>query len=206
MKTSRQRLLDYLENRGAVTVSELSRALRMTPANARHHLNILTEQGVVAVIGQRAAPGRGRPALIYGLSESLAGHNLDGLAGVLLQLLQRLTAEEGAPAWPAQAAALLADQIDIDADAALSRRLVLAMQGLNQMAYQARWEARPGAPRVIFQRCPYAAIIADFPELCVLDSQLLAHMLNLEAVQESKLAPDGRGGKYCIFQLRLPRS
>src|ERR1035437_7190383 len=44
-----------------------------------------------------------------------------------------------------------------------------SIQRLNQHSYQARWEARIGGPLFSFRNCPYAAVQADQPELCLLD-------------------------------------
>ena len=71
MVTSRQRLHDYLEQHGPVTIQEITRAMHMTAANARHHLNILIEQGVVEGVGERAAQGKGRPSLLYALASQV---------------------------------------------------------------------------------------------------------------------------------------
>jgi predicted ArsR family transcriptional regulator len=70
---------------------------------------------------------------------------------------------------------------------------------LNELGYQARWEARPGDPQVQFGHCPYTAIIADHPELCLLDAALLESMLGNSAIQTAKLETDFQGGKYCRF-------
>jgi predicted ArsR family transcriptional regulator len=62
VKTSRQKILDYFRMHPIASAGELSRAMLMTPANARHHLNILVEQGALVQVGERApAKGRGRP-------------------------------------------------------------------------------------------------------------------------------------------------
>lgn len=204
MKTSRQRLLDYLASRGRVTVEELSRALRMTPANARHHLSVLVEQGSVEVVGQQLASGRGRPALVYGLAAALEGNNLDRLGDALLvELLDGVEAEERKKRMQR-----LADRIcgsitsEKREDELLSRKLVATVKRLNEMNYRARWEARSRAPSLILGRCPYAAIIDHHPELCTLDAALLETMLGVRVSQITKLAPDGHGNTQCLFSIR----
>jgi predicted ArsR family transcriptional regulator len=92
--TTRQQILEYIQSKEVACAAEISRALHMTAANARHHLSALKDEGVVTVIGQRPSPGRGRPVDLYRLTLPLVRHNLDGLANVLLlELLDRADSE-----------------------------------------------------------------------------------------------------------------
>ena len=184
----------------------------MTEANARHHLAILVEQGLVEVVGQRPAGGKGRPRQLYSPSRQALGDNLDRLAdAVLAELLDGLTAEEKlsrlrkvagrmaaqkgtAPEKPARPGA-----------APMTQRLYNAIQRLNDWRYQARWEAHSGAPRLILGYCPYAAILPEHPELCAFDALLLENLLDNPVEQTARLLPDGRGQPHCIFRL-LPKT
>ena len=204
MKTSRQRVLEYILAHYPVTTADLSQALQMTEANARHHLSILQERGLVQPAGQRPSPGKGRPSRLYRPSEQRLGHNLDQLAAALLALLKsRSSSIELEPALSA-----LAEQIAGPAwqprrrgAESLTRRLYLAVQRLNEFHYQARWEAWRGAPRLILGHCPYAAIIHQHPELCRLDAYLLGGLAGAQVEQTSKLAPDTQGALHCIFRI-----
>ena len=84
MPNSRQKILNYIIEQQNTTVEELSRVFRVTPANIRHHLSILTEQGSVNVIGQKAVLEKGRPAQIYCSSQLSNQNNLDHLSDALL--------------------------------------------------------------------------------------------------------------------------
>jgi predicted ArsR family transcriptional regulator len=70
MKTSRQRLLHFLEKKQVATVRDISLALKMTPANARHHLYILIDEGSVEIIGNRVGQGPGRPHKLYKVAKT----------------------------------------------------------------------------------------------------------------------------------------
>lgn len=202
MKTSRQRLLDYIQAHRAVTILELSRALRMTPANARHHLSVLQEQGLVQIVGRRRAAGKGRPAAIYGLSQQTQGHGLRALSGALLDELAGAQANPG----PAERLHRVARRLAGDSlhrggagGASLSQRLVRSVQRLNELSYQARWEAHANAPRLILGYCPYADILHDHPELCQMDAALLEALAGAPVEQIARLAPDLQGLPHCIF-------
>jgi len=210
MKTSRQRLLEYVQAHRVVTVEDLSRALRMTRANARHHLAILREQRVVDLVGLRPAQGKGRPAQLYSLSEQTQRHNLDHLVSALLQELV-LSKPDNVQhsAFRDLAQRMLADALPESGSQGapprlhpnLTQRLYTAVRQLNEFNYQARWEAHAMAPRLIFGHCPYAAILPKHPEMCRFDGVLLEEMLGSTVTQTAKLEPDPRGAVHCVFRV-----
>ena len=220
VKTSRQRLLEYIQTHRQVTVAELSRVLRMSRANARHHLAILEQQGLVRVAGERPAEtGRGRPALLYGLAESVQAHSLGELSGVLLELLEAEVAVELRPAlYQKVACALKSTGLAVSGDGgrvssqssggqfprpvSLTQRLAASVQNLNQLNYQARWEAHAQGPRLILGHCPYAAILKRHPEMCQIDRHLLEELSGAPVEQTERLAKDERGAPFCRFVLQ----
>jgi predicted ArsR family transcriptional regulator len=204
MKTSRQRLFEYIQVHHVVTVTDLSRALKMTPANARHHLSILIDQGLVEMVGFRPGKGRGRPTQMYSLSAKAQGHNLDRLAGILLdELLSGLGDDERQARIKAISSRLRSDKPGVDRSepSHLTQRLYQAIAQLNQLNYQARWEAHAEAPRLLLEHCPYAAILPEHPELCRLDAFLIESLVEAPVQQNAKLALDPRGRTYCLFTI-----
>lgn len=199
MKTSRQRLLEYIQGQRAVTAGDISRAMQMTSANARHHLAILEQQGLVAVVGQRPSKGKGRPAQLFSLSESAAGNHMAWLASALLEQFVSRLAEGDRE----QALQMLARRLAAGSSAAtnLTQRLYQATRHLSELNYHARWEARADAPRVIFGHCPYAAILSEHPELCRMDVHLLEGLLDTPVRQTARLEQDRRGLTYCMFMV-----
>jgi predicted ArsR family transcriptional regulator len=198
-QTSRQRILAYLRDHNGVSATEMSRALRVTAANVRHHLSILVADGRVKNIGTRPGKSPGRPVQIFGLSDAALGDNLAGLANALLsQVLENVSA----PALDTllqELAARLAPVEPGEATGHITRRLALTIARLNRLGYAARWEAHAAGPRVIFEHCPYAAIIDRHPELCRMDAYMLSNLLNSEITQVSKLGLNTRGLPICIF-------
>jgi predicted ArsR family transcriptional regulator len=202
MKTSRQRLLEYVQTHRIVTSRELSRALKMTAANARHHLSILESQGLVEVVGERPSRGRGRPARLYSLSAQALGHGLHELSAALLD--EFLTGKSGAELQNTleRIAGRLAGSIaEGEMDGSLTQRLYNCIQRLNELGYQAHWEAHAGGPQVILGRCPYASLLVSHPELCRMDAALLEELLEIKAHQTAKLAVDRNGERFCMFAL-----
>jgi predicted ArsR family transcriptional regulator len=206
MKTSRQQILEYIMAQRATTAADLSQALHMTKANARHHLAILKEQGLVEVVGERPSRGKGRPARVFAPSKRSMGENLDLLSSALLLEVNQGQGEGGHLEVMARLAQRLAAAMSVEgspgsggAGGSLTQRLYRVVQHLNRHHYQARWEAHSQAPRVILGHCPYAAILEEHPELCQVEAFLLEELLGSEVEQVDKLARDGRGVPYCTF-------
>lgn len=200
--TSRERVLNYLSKHQAVTAGEIARDLRMTPANARHHLNALVAEGRVRVVAERRDGRRGRPRQVYRLSEYRLGHNLDGLALGLLRLLESAYPQQEA-FLSAAAAALLPSDLDTAAPSSLTPRLNALVDWLNGRHYHARWEAHADGPRVILAHCPYRAILNDYPALCRLDAALLQGFLQRDVTQIARLEAGRQGVPLCVFQIGL---
>jgi predicted ArsR family transcriptional regulator len=189
--TTRQKILDYLKRNRTVSSRELARALQMTPANARHHLGILAADGRVELVNQRQI-GRGRPENVYRLAGTLMGDNLSVLADALLTEADGKVQMEALGEWIAGASEVVAGQ-------PLMRRLVSTVERLNEMHYQARWEAGAEGPRIVLGHCPYAVVIEKHPSLCRMDAALLAKTLGGKVRQTAKLESGAGGLPYCAF-------
>jgi len=214
MKTVRERILDYIRSHRAVTVTELSQAFQMTPANARHHLATLLEQGLLQVVADRPASGKGRPAHIFAISEQALGDNFDLLSGVLLDQIARQMDPQQLDDVLRQLSGQLASRMSTPGKLAeatpkpgenMSRRLYRATEILNQCHYQARWEARQDAPRLVLGHCPFSTIVKEHPELCRLDAYLIEHFTGAPAEQTAKLAQDPAGLRFCMFRIGKER-
>jgi predicted ArsR family transcriptional regulator len=198
MQSTRKRILEYLiTNRKATTV-ELSQLLNMTQANIRHHLAVLEKEGHVEVVGQNPPSGRGRPTSLYMPAKQAQAHGLDILASAFLDDIQAARS----PRHRAERLKRLAERISGDQQPdnnSITIRLGATMQRLNELRYDAHWEAHPQAPRVILKQCPYATIIDRHPELCQLDAYLLEKQLGTQVDQIEKLTRKPKGSFQCVF-------
>lgn len=201
MKTTRQRILEYLGNKPGASALEISRALSLTPANIRHHLRILLGEGAIEISAERVSGERGRPTLLYCLAQHARAHNLGGLASALLGVLLQAGNEEGRLRTLDEVAQRMVGQSELGA-AHLTSRLNACIRRLDELSYRARWEAHAHGPRLILGHCPYAAILADHPELCQIDALLLQRLLGVPVAQVAKLVPHPQGGQVCIFHIR----
>jgi predicted ArsR family transcriptional regulator len=179
MATARQKVLNYFSKARNASAREISRALKMSAATVRHHLRVLAADGRLERTSVERGDGRGRPEKIYSLPRSALGDNLSRLSEVLW-------AESGSLVSVEALAKRLAGESDFRSQV-LAKRLSLVVERLNQMNYHARWEAGAGGPRIIFGHCPYAAILAQRPELCRMDAALLKEMLGAEFEQIARI-------------------
>jgi len=197
---TRLRILDTLRKQQTASVHELSLALGMTGANVRHHLALLESNDLIELVTQRRE-GRGRPVNIYGLSRRVLGDGLDGLAGALFEGLLGDAPEAVQEARLRSVALRLGGGNNPDTATRLPRRLTQAVDRLNDLHYQARWEAGPEGARIILGHCPYAAIIAAHPELCRMDAYLLEQRSGSPVEQVAKLQPSAKGYPFCVFRV-----
>jgi len=191
MTTARQKVLSYLNKMRSASAREISRSLKMSTANVRHHLRVLASDGRLEVISARGRDGRGRPEKIYSIPRAALGDNLSGLSEALL-------VEAGSAVRVEVLARRLAGESNLKSEPA-AKRLSLLVEKLNQMKYHSRWEAGPEGPRVIFSHCPYAAIIEKHPELCRMDEALLKELMGQSAEQLTKIGRDG--SLVCLFAM-----
>jgi predicted ArsR family transcriptional regulator len=214
MKSTRLQILDLLQNQAGMTARELSQALLVSTADVRYHLGALRREGLIEPVRGSYQPqdrtegnrkrSAGRPAERYCLSVRARPDRYDRLAEALLE-------EILAGALPHERKALL-DRIaarmggDGKPVGSLASRLVQAVQRLNELQYEASWEARPGHPQVKLGICPYASILPGHPELCQLDAQLLENLLGAPVLQTARQVPDIRGARFCLFLVGKPKS
>jgi len=168
----------------------------MTGANIRHHLEVLESNDLLEVIGQRKE-GRGRPMLLYGLAGRLIGDGLEKLAGTLLDVWLGAETEKMRERAILSVAERLVGKMDFNIP--VMKRLVNTVERLNELNYQARWEASAVGPRLILGHCPYAAIVSIHPELCQLDKNILQTSLGSPMELTSKLQLGDKGLPFCVF-------
>jgi predicted ArsR family transcriptional regulator len=186
---SRHKVLAYLTRTRTASVREISRALKMSAANVRHHLRVLVSDGRLELAPVRERGSRGRPEKLYSLPRAALGDNLSVLSDALLT-------EAGTQVSVDALATRLVGESDF-ASQPIVKRLNLVVEKLNQMNYHARWEAGPEGPRLILGHCPYAAIIDRHPELCKMDAALLKDLMVQSAEQLSKIGQDK--SLSCVF-------
>jgi len=178
MTISRQRILSHLKKTRSASAREIARALKLSAPNVRHHLAVLRSDGRVEMSAVHNREGRGRPEKMYSLSQAALGDNLSVLVNALLL-------EAGSTVRMEAVAGRLLDT-NLFSNLTIMKRLSLLIEKINEMHYEARWEAGSEGPRVMFGRCPYAKVIDEHPELCKMDLALLGKALGRPVSQTQK--------------------
>ena len=203
--TTRSKILEYLKKQQTASVWDMSNALAMTGANIRHHLASLKSEGLVEIFSQ-SRDGRGRPENRYGISRRLRGDCLAELAAVLLDVWLGTTSESVLESGLRSVAVKMARAGSPDPRVSLTNRLIGMISRLNELHYQAGWEAGPDGPVVTFKHCPYETIVTSNPELCRVDAFILEQWTGLPAEQTARLQKNARGSTYCTFRVTGSRS
>lgn len=196
-KSTRQRILDLLSNQDQISAAEISRAISVTQADVRYHLSRMVEEGLILTAKPKHTGHRGRPARRYTLVSKLRQDNFELFTRALLTSARNNTSVEESNKLLQDIAIQIAGEVEPGGP--LGTRLVQAVDQLNLHNYQARWEAHANAPRVIFDRCPFASLRPEFPELCQLDAELLSNLLNEPVTQINSNAHLSDG--YCLFNI-----
>jgi predicted ArsR family transcriptional regulator len=193
MTTARQKVLAHLKKTRSASAREIARALDMSAPNVRHHLGVLVSDGRVEFNAVYQHGERGRPEKAYSLSQAALGDNLSALADALL-------AEAGSRLNVESLANRMLDVAPFT-NLPITRRLPLLVDKLNEMHYQARWEAGAEGPRVILGRCPYAKVIDAHPELCKMEVALLEKAIGRPVLQSARSELIGHGLCPFIFKV-----
>jgi predicted ArsR family transcriptional regulator len=200
MITRREKILNYIIEQQSATVEELSKVFRVTPANIRHHLSILSTAGSVQIIGQKLAEKRGRPTQIYAATIKSNQNNLDQLTEALFNVLFLDSTTEDRNALLQKIAAQMVEKYKPETFNP-TRRVYASVRTLNRMNYQAHWEAHISNPRIMFSHCPYRDIVGNHPEICQLDTFVLQELLGTAITQTEKLSINSKGLAECVFWL-----
>ncbi len=195
---TRVKILDHLHRHQAATAAELGRSLHMTGANIRHHLAILRQEGRIVPLSTRKEK-KGRPTVVYGIAPKMQESGITELAEAMLAAWgQDSSLETGKTFLQALARNMAGENLE-ETPGHLSTKLGKLVERLNELHYQARWEAGPAGARVILGHCPYAGLIECHGELCQVDAAILENYLGLTPRQISKLEQTRSGLRRCVF-------
>ena len=200
---ARKRILDYVTSHPDASASQIARGLGMSSPAVRHHLGVLRSDGRIELGAAAPWRGRGRPQLLYRVSELLLGDNLAMITDNLLKTGQASSNSGAAGKLLDALVHGLLDQLGrIPGDAAAASRIGALVTRLNLLHYRAHWEAGAEGPRLMFGHCPYAAVIENHPELCQMDGRAVSAAMGSRARQLAKIDLSGRAGSQCVFSFK----
>jgi predicted ArsR family transcriptional regulator len=212
---TRDRVARTLLETGPMTATALAAGLGLTTAAVRRHLDALLADGLIEERAPRgAAPrGRGRPARLFGLTETgrdTFDQAYDDLAAGALRFLAAAGGREAVTAFARQRVSELEARYRPLVDAAPEGKRTEALaRALTADGYAATAQpagtqaaANTSAGEQLCQHhCPVAHVAEQFPELCEAETEVFAALLGTHV---QRLATIAHGDGVCTTY--IPRT
>ena len=148
MKSTRERILSYLQLRKASSVAEISASLELTRADIRYQINGLVKDGKVQKLFDAKYPGAGRPHAVFEIVQPINLALVKRLIAGYSTMLAALGSSKD------DVSAGLADAIlnDLQMEGSSAVKLNQAIAHLSGLGIQAKWEAGPTGPIFIIEK------------------------------------------------------
>lgn len=204
-RSTRMEVLELLRRRRRCSAETIASDLGVTTNAVRQHLTNLERDGFVVSHPERTGSGRGRPVLLFSLTEradAVFPKRYGQLASMVLQEVQ----EMGGPGALDEVFARVADrhargiehELDgLDFDEKL-RRVVTWIGRAGTLAEQSE---TPEGVKVTIHNCPFRNTALKFPQVCTITPQLITRLLGAPVSQADSIH---RRDPYCSFVVQRP--
>jgi predicted ArsR family transcriptional regulator len=202
-RSTRMEVLELLRRKGRSSAESIANDLGVTANAVRQHLTNLERDGLV--VSQPERSGRGRPALLFGLTEradAVFPKRYGQLATMVLQEVQDMGGPEALDDVFARIAARHAAAIEpnlqgLDFDDKL-RRVVSWIGRAGTLAEQTE---TPEGIKVTIHNCPFRNTALKFPQVCTITPQLISRLTGAAISQAESIH---RRDPYCSFVVQRP--
>ena len=184
------------------TVNELAESVGINPISVRHHVNKLEAEGLIQSEEERH--GVGRPRLVYSLTnkgmEQFPQRYLQLTLRLLEQLKSNLPEDVLGNIFREVAEGIAGDftkHVNLD-ELELKERLELLQNALIAEGFMVDLEEDEGNYYIIEASCPYHHVGEDYPEICVVDEELIAHFSNSTPERVECILDGDKQCKYMI--------
>ncbi len=199
---TRNRVLRSLLLNQKRTVNELAEAVDINPISVRHHVTKLEAEGLI--VSEEERHGVGRPRLIF----SLTPKGMEQFPQRYLQLTLRLL-EQLKSSLPEKVLGNIFKEIaegiaedlthDINLeDLDLKERLELLQEVLTAEGFMVEIQEEEGNFYIVEASCPYHHVGEDYPEICVVDQELIAHFVSSTPKRVECILDGDKQCKYLI--------
>lgn len=202
---TRQKILDLLRVKGPSTAASLVKPLKITISAVRQQLAILETDGFIRPQRSSDAKQRGRPQLIYHLTDASEDYFTKTYASLALEILEDLAQENGYKGLKDflqkrkqrmlrkhKAALKKSQQQD---------KLAVIAQTQDEAGYMATIK-NEGKLKVIQEHnCPFIEVAKAYPEFCEIERQVYEELLKQPIQLETCRA---RGAQVCRFCVESP--
>ncbi len=202
-RSTRMEVLELLRRKGRCSAETIASDLSVTPNAVRQHLTNLERDGFVVSHPERS--GRGRPALLFALTEradSVFPKRYGQLASMVLQEVQEMGGPDALDEIFSRVAARHAGAIEphlegLEFDEKL-RRVVAWIGRAGTLAEQTE---TPEGVKVTIHNCPFRNTALKFPQVCTITPQLMSRLLGESVSQADSIH---RHDPYCSFVVQRP--
>ena len=202
-RSTRMEVLELLRRKGRSSAESIASDLGVTPNAVRQHLTNLERDGFV--VSHPVKSGRGRPSLLFSLTEradSVFPKRYGQLATMVLQEVQEMGGPEALDEVFSRVAARHAAAIEpafdgLDFDEKL-RRVVSWIGRAGTLAEQT--ETTEGV-KVTIHNCPFRNTALKFPQVCTITPHLMSRLLGTAISQAESIH---RHDPYCSFVVQRP--
>jgi len=202
-RSTRMEVLELLRRNGPCSAETVASDLNVTPNAVRQHLTNLERDGFVVSRPERG--GRGRPALLFELTER-ADAVFPKRYGQLATMVLREVEESGGPealddifakVAARHARAIEHDLEGLDFDEKLSR----VVTWIGRAGTLAEQSETPEGAKVTIHNCPFRNTALKFPQVCTITPQLISQLLGAAVSQADSIH---RRDPYCSFVVQRP--
>lgn len=205
MHETRQRIIEFLKEKGQATVEELAQAVDLTPMAVRYHLNILQGDNLILASSMRRQAGPGRPQQVYKLTDAadeFFPEDYHGLTNYLLDELNLCLGENGISDVFQNIANRLANEAPVaKPNQTFEERLDEVIEFLTARGFAVCWEAKEDGYFIHAHSCPYRQVVKGHQEVCQLDKKIISSMLSTVPTRVACLTT---GDEYCTYRVSKP--
>ncbi len=189
---------------GPSTAAVLADKLDLTPAAIRRHLDHMLESGAVEVRQPRrsATRGRGRPAKVFGLTESGRDQfeqQYDDLAVQALRFLAETGGEDAVARFAEQRLLVLEQRVEeLRLQHPDDKPSEVLAEAMREAGYAAAVHDVPVGEQLCQQHCPVAHVAHEFPQLCEAETAMISRVLGSHV---QRLATIAHGDGVCTTSI-----
>jgi len=197
-RSTRMEVLELLRRKGRSSAETIASDLGVTPNAVRQHLTNLERDGLVVSHPERS--GRGRPSLLFALTEradSVFPKRYGQLATMVLQEVQEMGGPEALDEVFARVAARHATAIGLDFEAKLDR----VVRWIGRAGTLVEQTEGPEGIQVTIHNCPFRNTALKFPQVCTITPQLISRLTGAAISQSDSIH---RRDPYCSFVVQRP--
>jgi len=202
-RSTRMEILELLRRRGRSSAETIANDLGVTPNAVRQHLTNLERDGLVASQPERS--GRGRPALLFGLTEradAVFPKRYGQLATMVLQEVQDMGGPEALDEIFSRVGARYAGAMQHELDGlGFDAKLGRVVSWIGRAGTLVEQSDTAEGVRVTIHNCPFRNTALKFPQVCTITPQLISRLTGAAVSQSDSIH---RRDPYCSFVVQRP--